>query len=58
MQNLHTKSIMGTSENAVNIGIWTGLETFLLHSFLSLAATCRFNLSDLITLIRLNLLAN
>ena len=54
-QNLRIKSFVGTSENAVQIQIWTALITILLLTFLKLKATYNWNMSNLVTFIRLNL---
>lgn len=54
-QNLKIKSFVGTSENAVQIQIWTALIAILLLTFLKDKAKYDWNLSNLITFIRLNL---
>lgn len=54
-QNLKIKSFVGTSENAVQIQIWTALITILLMTFLKVRAKYKWNMSNLITFIRLNL---
>lgn len=54
-QNLSIKSFVGTSENAVQIQIWTAMIAILLLKFLQLKAHYKWNLSNLITFIRLNL---
>lgn len=54
-QNLKIKSFVGTSENAVQIQIWTALITILLMTFLKVKAQYKWNMSNLITFIRLNL---
>lgn len=54
-QNLKIKSFVGTSENAVQIQIWTALITMLLLAFLKLRAKYQWHMSNLITFIRLNL---
>jgi hypothetical protein len=54
-QNLKIKSFVGTSENAVQIQIWTALITILLLTFLKMKAKYKWHLSNLITFIRLNL---
>lgn len=54
-QNLRIKSFVGTSENAVQIQIWTALITILLLTFLKLKASYDWHMSNLVTFIRLNL---
>jgi IS4 transposase len=54
-QNLHVKSFIRTSENAVQIQLWTALIAMLLLKVLKLKATYQWHLSNLITFIRLNL---
>lgn len=54
-QNLKIKSFVGTSENAVQIQIWTALITILILTFLKLKAKYQWHMSNLITFIRLNL---
>lgn len=54
-QNLKIKSFVGTSENAVQIQIWTALITILLLTFLKAKAKYQWHMSNLITFIRLNL---
>jgi len=54
-QNLKIKSFVGTSENAVQIQIWTALIAILLLSFLKTKAKYQWHMSNLITFIRLNL---
>lgn len=54
-QNLKIKSFVGTSENAVQIQIWTALMAILLLKFLKDKAQYEWNLSNLITFVRLNL---
>lgn len=54
-QNLKIKSFVGTSENAVQTQIWTALITILLMTFLKVRAQYKWNMSNLITFIRLNL---
>lgn len=54
-QNLKIKSFVGTSENAVQIQIWTSLITILLLTFLKTKAKHNWHVSNLITFIRLNL---
>ncbi|MBN1185366.1 MAG: IS4 family transposase [Bacteroidales bacterium] len=54
-QNLKIKSFVGTSENAVQIQIWTALITILILTFLKIKAKYQWHMSNLITFIRLNL---
>jgi len=54
-QNLKIKSFVGTSENAVQIQIWTALITILLLTYLKTKAKYKWHMSNLITFIRLNL---
>ncbi len=54
-QNLRIKSFVGTSENAVQIQIWTALITILLLAYLKTKAKFAWHMSNLITFIRLNL---
>ena len=55
-QNLKIKTFGGTSENAVQIQIWTALIAMLLLKILQLRATFGWSLSNLAALLRLNLL--
>lgn len=54
-QNLHIKSFIGTTENAVMIQIWTALITILILKALKAMAKYGWQLSNLIAFIRLNL---
>ena len=54
-QNLHIKSFIGTTENAVMIQIWTALITILILKALKAMAKYSWQLSNLIAFIRLNL---
>jgi len=54
-QHLKIKSFVGTSENAVMIQIWTAMITILLLSYLKEKAKFGWQLSNLITFLRLNL---
>lgn len=54
-QNLHIKSFIGTSQNAVMIQIWTALITILLLKALKAMARYGWCLSNLVAFIRLNL---
>ncbi|MBN2210191.1 MAG: IS4 family transposase [Sedimentisphaerales bacterium] len=55
-QNLKIKTFVGTSENAVQIQIWTALIAMLLLKILQLRSTFGWSLSNLAALLRLNLL--
>lgn len=54
-QQLHIKSFIGTSENAVMIQIWTALITILILKALKTQAKHPWYLSNLVAFIRLNL---
>src|SRR5690606_26101025 len=54
-QNLHIKSFVGTTENAVMIQIWTALITILILKALKAMAKYGWQLSNLIAFIRLNI---
>lgn len=54
-QNLHVKSFVGTSENAVKVQIWTALIVMLLLKFLHLKSAFGWSLSNLASLLRMNL---
>lgn len=54
-QNLHIKSFIGTTENAVMIQIWTALITILILKALKAMAKYKWHLSNLIAFIRLNI---
>lgn len=54
-QQLHIKSFIGTSENAVMIQIWTALITILILKALKTQAKHAWYLSNLVAFIRLNL---
>jgi len=54
-QNLHIKSFIGTTENAVMIQIWTALITIIILKGLKAMAKYGWQLSNLIAFIRLNL---
>ena len=54
-QQLHIKSFVGTSENAVMIQIWTALITILILKALKAQAKYSWYLSNLVAFIRLNL---
>lgn len=55
-QRLKIKTFIGTSPNAVMIQIWTALICYLILSFLKAKAKYGWNLSNLVTFLRLNLL--
>lgn len=55
-QNLKIKSFVGVSENAVRIQIWTALIALLLLRWLHHLSKARWSLSNLASLLRLNLL--
>jgi len=54
-QNLKIKTFVGTSENAVNVQIWTALIAMLLLKFLLLKSTWAWSLSNLAAMLRFNL---
>jgi hypothetical protein len=54
-QQLHIKSFIGTSQNAVMIQIWTALITILILKALKAQAKHSWYLSNLVAFIRLNL---
>lgn len=54
-QHMKIKSFVGTSENAVQIQIWTAMTAILLMKFLKERAKYDWHLSNLVTFIRLNL---
>lgn len=53
-QNLHIKSFLGTTQNAVEIQIWTALITILLLQYLKRVAKHPWHLSNLTASLRLN----
>ena len=55
-QNLKVKTFLGTSENAVKSQLWTALTAMLLLKFLQLKSSFGWSLSNLIALLRMNLL--
>ena len=57
-QNLHIKSFLGTSQNAVEIQIWTALITILLLQYLKRIAKRPWCLSNLTASLRLNTFIN
>ena len=54
-QNLKVKSFVGTSENALRIQIWTALIAILLLKWLHHLSKARWSLSNLASMLRLNL---
>lgn len=55
-QNLKIKTFVGTSENAVQIQIWTALIAMLLLKFMQLKSSWNWSLSNLAAMFRFNLL--
>jgi IS4 transposase len=55
-QNLKVKTFVGTSENALRIQIWTALIAMLLLKWLHHLSKAGWSLSNLATMLRLNLL--
>ena len=51
-QNLHVKTFVGTSENALQTQIWTALIAMLLIKYLQLRARFGWSLSNLVALLR------
>lgn len=54
-QNLKVKSFVGTSENALRIQIWTALIALLLLKWLHHLSKARWSLSNLASMLRMNL---
>ena len=54
-QNLKVKTFVGTSENAIRIQIWTALIALLLLKWLHYLSKARWSLSNLASMLRLNL---
>lgn len=54
-QNLKIKTFVGTTENALNIQIWTALIAMLLIKFLALKSKFEWSLSNLVAFLRWNL---
>jgi hypothetical protein len=54
-QLLHIKTFIGTTENAVEIQIWTALITILILKALKATAKFNWHLSNLVAFIRLNI---
>lgn len=57
-QHLKIKSFIGTTVNAVMTQIWTAMITLLLLKFLKAKAKFNWNLSNLVSFLRFNLLVN
>jgi hypothetical protein len=55
-QNLRVKTFVGTSANALHIQIWTALIALLVLKYLQLKARFGWSLSNLVALLRMNLL--
>ena len=55
-QNLRVKTFVGTSANALHIQIWTALIALLLLKYLQVKARFGWSLSNLVALLRMNLL--
>ncbi len=56
-QNLHVKTFVGTSENAVKTQIWTALIAMLMLKFLQLKSLIGYRLSNLAAMLRMNLMS-
>jgi len=56
-QTLRVKTFVGTSENAVQVQIWTALIAMLLLKYLLLKSTWGWSLSNLAAMLRFNLLS-
>jgi Transposase DDE domain/Domain of unknown function (DUF4372) len=54
-QSLRIKAFIGTSENAVQIQIWTALVAMVLLRYLQLRSTWKWSLSNLVALLRYQL---
>jgi len=55
-QNLHVKTFVGTSANAVMIQIWTALIAILILKYLKAKSKLKWSLSNLAAMLRMNLL--
>jgi hypothetical protein len=55
-QNLHVKTFVGTTENAVQTQIWTALIAMLILKFLQMKSKIAWSLSHLSAMLRMNLL--
>jgi IS4 transposase len=53
-QNLKVKTLVGTTENALRIQLWTALLALLLLKWLHFLSTAGWSLSNLASLLRLN----
>lgn len=56
-QNLKIKTFVGTSMNAIQIQIWTALIAMLLIKYLQFLSRMKWSLSNLVTLLRWNLMS-
>jgi IS4 transposase len=54
-QNMHIKSFLGTSENAVNCQIWSAMTAIILIKYFQKISELKWNFSNFLTLIRSNL---
>jgi hypothetical protein len=54
-QTLKIKTFIGTSENALRIQIWTAMLALLLFKWLHFISKARWSLSNLVSMLRLNL---
>jgi hypothetical protein len=54
-QTLKVKTFIGTSENALRIQIWTAMLALLLFKWLHFLSKARWSLSNLVSMLRLNL---
>lgn len=54
-QNLHIKTFVGTSSNAVHIQIWTALISILLLKYMKFKSSINWAMSNLVALLRWNL---
>ncbi len=54
-QRLKVTSFVGTSQNAVQIQIWTALIGILLLKYIQKKVIYRWNLSNLVSFIRMNI---
>ena len=57
-QNLKIKTFVGTSTTAVNTQVWTALIAMLLLQFMQLRAKWGWSISNLVALLRMNLLTH
>lgn len=55
-QNLRIKTFLGTNANAVRIQIWTALIAMLMLKLLQMRSTFGWSLSNLVAMVRMNLL--